>query len=208
MKAQNWSLVTRLLHVGMVLSVSFQLFISLVMVEPDHKGGALGRLAFESHEIVGLAALTIVLLHWAWSIFNQVDGGLRNLFPWFGNSRQQVVNEARAVLKGKLPEGGNRGGLVGLIHGLGLLAVTGVVLTGGALFVLFPENGEPGVIAEAIAELHEGVAALVWTYWLGHGGMAIIHHAMGQDNVKKMFDFRFTKKTVAKLNDDHAAHTL
>lgn len=208
MNTQNWSLATRLLHIGMVLSVSFQLFISLVMVEPDHKGGALGRLAFEAHEFVGLAALIIVLLHWVWSISNQVDGGLRNLFPWFGDSRQQVINEAKAVLKGELPEGGNRGGLVGLIHGLGFLAVTGVALTGGVLFVLFPESGEPGVIAEAFAELHEGIATLVWTYWLGHGGMAIIHHVMGHDNVKKMFDFRFTKKSVDKLHDDSAVHTL
>ena len=195
MKPQNWSLATKLLHFGMVLTVSFQLFISLIMVAPDHKGGAFGRLAFEAHEIIGLSALAIVLFHWGWSIRNHLNGGLTHLFPWFGKARDEVIQEVKNAFKGELPTGGNQGGLPGLIHGLGFLAVTGVAVTGGMLFMLFPETGEPGFIAEAFAELHEGIATLVWAYWIGHGGMAFLHHISGHNNLKNMFNFRRTRKS-------------
>ena len=190
MAMKNWSLQTRFLHIGLVLTVTAQLFISLVMTAPDHKGSAFSKLAFEAHEFIGLSALTIVLLHWAWSVYSQADGGLRRLFPVSAQDRGQLIQEMNALKAGKLPSVESKGGLIGLVHGLGLLAVTGMAVTGGFLFVLFPEVGEPGAVAEAFAEVHEGIATLVWTYWVGHGGMALIHHAKGQDVLRKMFDFR------------------
>ena len=202
MKLQRWSLPTRFLHLGLVATVTFQLLISFVMAEPDHKGGPMARLAFEAHEVIGLSALLIVFLHWVWTFTNQTDGGLRNLFPWFGQERQKLFEEVRAMLRGHFPEGESRGGLVGLIHGLGLLAVTAIAVTGGILFLLFPETGEPGVVAEAFAELHEGLASLVWVYWLGHGGIAIVHHAMGHDTVKNMFNFKVAEKVGHKVDQD------
>ena len=189
MKNNNWSLQTRFLHIGLVLTVSAQLFISLIMTAPDHTGSSFSKLAFDAHEVVGLTALGIVLLHWAWSVFSQADGGLKHLFPLSKPARQEVIKEVKDLKLGKLPETGNKGGLIGLIHGLGLLAVTGIAITGGFLFILFPETGEPGALAEAFAELHEGIAGLVWTYWIGHGGMALIHHFKGHDIMKKMFRF-------------------
>lgn len=199
-QVRNWSLATRFLHLGMVLTVSFQLLISLIMVTPDHEGGIFSRLAFEAHEVIGLSALTIVFLHWGWSLVNQLNGEPNHLFPWFGAARQKLLQEMKDVLKGKLPAGGNRGGLPGFIHGLGLLAVTGIAVTGGLLFVLFPETGKAGFVVEAIAELHEGLATLVWTYWLGHGGVAILHHVSGHKNLTEMFDFRHTRKLDREIN--------
>jgi len=197
MKMNNWSLPTRFLHIGLVSTVTAQLFISLVMAEPDHAGNVLSKAAFTAHEYVGLTALGIVLLHWIWSSLSHVDGGLTHLFPVFGTARQQLVAEIKGLMRGKLPKAGKKGGISGLVHGLGLLAVTGIAITGGFLFVLFPETGEPGALAEVFAELHEGLAGLVWAYWLGHGGMALLHHFSGQDLLKKMFSFRD-----AKYNND------
>jgi cytochrome b561 len=187
----------------MVATVSFQLFISLIMDEPDHNGGGVGKLAFEMHEIVGLAALGIILVHWLWSITNEADGGLKHLFPWFGSARQQVMADMKEVFKGSLPEGG-KGGLSGLIHGLGLLAVTGIAVTGGAVFILYPEVGNPGDLVEGVMELHEAMAGLVWAYWLGHGGMAFLHYAMGHDTLNNMFSLRSKKK----LEASHGAKSI
>lgn len=194
MKTNNWSLQTRILHIGLVLTVSAQLAISLVMEAPDHTGSAFEKLAFSAHEVVGMTALAIVLVHWAWSIFGHADGGLKHLLPIGKESRKEVMNDVANLKQGKLPETGKKGGLIGLIHGLGLLAVTGIAITGGALFVLFPETGEPGMLAEAFAEVHEGIATLVWAYWIGHGSMAILHHLSGHDTVKKMFSFQLLSK--------------
>ena len=190
MKNNDWSLQTRFLHVGLVLTVSAQLFISLIMTSPDDTGSAFSKLAFEAHEIVGLTALGIVLLHWIWSIYGHSDGGIKHLLPVSKQARQQVLEDLQGIKHGKLPETGKKGGLIGLVHGLGLLAVTGIAITGGFLFVLFPETGEPGVLAEFFAELHEGIAVLVWTYWISHGGIALFHHFSGHDVLRKMFNFR------------------
>ena len=54
----------------------------------------------------------------------------------------QIARELRELVRRRLPEGGPRGGLPGLVHGLGLLAVTGMALTGVAVFVLLPEGGD------------------------------------------------------------------
>ena len=194
MKSKNWSLATRFLHVGLVLTVSTQLFISLVMEEPGDKQSMLGGAMFEAHEIVGLTALVIVLIHWGWSVFSQADGGLANLFPWDKEGRQQVNKDIKGLVKLQLPEGGVRGGVPGLVHGLGLLAVTGIALTGGVLFLFYPEHGDPGVLIERVEEAHEILATFVWAYWMGHAGIAVLHHLLGHEYVKKMFTFS-DKKT-------------
>ena len=203
MKTNNWSLQTKFLHIGLVLTVSAQLLISLVMTAPDDTGNAVSRAAFEMHEIVGLTALVIVLLHWGWTVFSQADGGLEHLFPVSKQARQELIDDVKGLKKGKLPETGKKGGLIGLVHGLGLLAVTGIAITGGALFILFPETGEPGALAEAFAEVHEGFATLVWTYWIGHGGMAIMHHLNGDELLKNMFTLKQEKLVDPLAKDEH-----
>ena len=203
MKTNNWSLQTKFLHIGLVLTVSAQLLISLVMTAPDDTGNAVSRAAFEMHEIVGLTALAIVLLHWGWTLFSHADGGLENLFPVSQQARQDLIDDVKGLKKGKLPETGKKGGLIGLVHGLGLLAVTGIAVTGGALFILFPETGEPGAMAEAFAEVHEGFATLVWTYWIGHGGMAIMHHLNGEELLKSMFTLKHEKLIDPLAKDEH-----
>jgi len=189
MANNNWSLPTRFLHIGLVSTVTLQLLSSELMVEPGDDGSMFGKTLFEVHEVLGLTALLIVISHWVWSLYSQADGGLKHLFPWRGEAWLDVVSDAKGLMNFKMPQGGMRGGLPGLIHGLGLLAVTGIALSGGMLWLLLPEFGEPGVLAEGFEELHEGFAMLVWAYWIGHGGIAIMHHFAGHDYVKKMFTF-------------------
>ncbi len=186
--ADNWSLPTRLLHFGMVITVTIQLGLSLVMSPPDDdKASVLASLTFETHEVVGMIALVIVVGHWIWTLSNHADGGLRHLFPWFGEARREVIREAMGLLGGQMPEGGIRGGLPGFIHGLGMLIVSGMVITGGILFFLLPESGKFSAPTEFFAEVHEVIATLVWLYWGGHGGAALMHHMKGQALVKSMF---------------------
>ncbi len=197
MKSQYWNLNTRILHLGMVATVSAQLFISLVMSEPDEKGSIIGSLAYEAHEIVGLTALGIIALHWIWSATSQSDGSFKNLFPWRGAAKKQVIDEikelSKALKKGQFPETNSHGGLSGLIHGLGFLAVTGAAISGAVIFFTFPESGDPGMLGEAAEELHETISTLVWAYWIGHGGIAILHHLSGSDVMKEIFSFRLQK---------------
>lgn len=205
MKTKHWSLKTKILHIGMVATVSAQLFISLIMSEPDDKGSAIGHLAYQAHEVVGLTALGIIALHWVWSISSQSDGRLKHLFPWSGSEKKRVISEIKALSSGQLPDTRKHGGLAGFVHGLGFLAVTGAAISGAIIFFTFPESGNPGALGEATKEIHEAIAALVWTYWAAHGGIAILHHLSGSDTVKKIFSFKAMKTKSNKLPSSHAA---
>lgn len=186
----GWSQPTRLLHLGLAATVTAQLGISLIMEPPDEEqASALSSAAFEAHEILGMTALLIVICHWMWTLFKQTDGGLADLFPWCGHAREQVSKDIRALFSGQLPQEGQRGGLPGLIHGLGFLAVTGMAFTGGLLFILLPESGQFSSSTEFVAEIHELISPLVWIYWVAHAGIALLHHYSGHSTLRDMFRF-------------------
>lgn len=189
--AEKWSVPTRWLHLGLALTVTLQLAISLVMERPDKESAtALARTAFEAHEFVGMTALIIVLAHWGWSIASRADGGLKRLFPWTGEGWRRVKSDTTLLTKGRLPEGGPREGLPAFVHGLGLLAVTAMALTGGVLFFIFPETGKPGDTAELFAETHEFISNFVWVYWGGHVALALFHGWAGHDTLRAMFTLK------------------
>lgn len=188
MKSGKWSIQTRWLHLGMAITVSLQLAISLIMEAPDEKSATpLARAAFEAHEVVGITAFVIVLMHWMWSVAKRADGGLSHLFPWTGPAWAEVKSDVGSLMKRRLPDYGPRGGLPGLVHGLGLLAVTAMALTGATLFFIFPETGKPSDIVEGVASVHEFISTFVWIYWGGHVGLALLHHWTGHDTLRAMF---------------------
>jgi cytochrome b561 len=183
-----WSLPTRWLHIGLALTVTVQLFISLIMEPPIHKdASALAHGAYQVHEAVGLAAVAVVLAHWLWTALAGADGGLAHLFPWRGAAFAAVKADIAALMNRRLPDGGPRGGLPGLVHGLGFLAVSGMAATGAVLFAIFPDTGRPGPIAHFFKEVHEFLSNFVWAYWYGHVGMAVLHKWSGHATVKAMF---------------------
>ena len=192
MTQATWSIPTRLLHMAMAFTVSLQLLLSLVMVPPDEEhASTIARFAFEAHQWVGLAAVVVVIFHWLWSTLSLQDGGLAHLFPWGSRARSAIKEDLAKLRNRELPEGGPRGGLPGLVHGLGFLAVTGMALSGLVLFIIFPENGKPGATVETVAEIHSFIANFVWIYWFGHLAMALGHKWAGHSNVKEMFTLKF-----------------
>lgn len=191
MKTNTWSLPTRLLHMGMALTISLQLLISLIMEAPDESdASALAQAAFEAHEVVGMAALLVVVLHWLWNFSSQASGGMSHLFPWYGKALGEVKSDLTQLIQGKLPESGQRGGLPGLVHGLGFLAVTSMAISGGILFFIFPEAGEPNNVVEFFEEIHEFIATFVWAYWIGHIAFGVMHKLAGHTTVEDMFKLK------------------
>lgn len=188
MSDTRWDRPTRLLHLGLAASVTVQLWISLIMEPPGHHGvrTALESGAFEVHEWVGLAALAIVLAHWGWSLSGHAAAGLGHLFPWGPTGRARIRMEFAQLLRLELPAGGPDGGLAGLVHGLGLLTVTFMALSGGVLFILLPETGPIPSSIHEIGDVHSFMATFVWVYWCGHLAMAVLHRLQGHDTVQRM----------------------
>ena len=73
--------------------------------------------------------------------------------------------------------------LAGAVHGLGLLAATGMALSGATYF--FTERSSP-VHRLALAS-HHLIANLMWAYVIGHVSLALIHRLRGDDIFARMF---------------------
>src|SRR3569623_1130550 len=188
MKSGKWSVQTRWLHIGLAVTVTLQLAISLIMAPPDKETAtAFARTAFEAHEVVGMSALAIVLMHWFWSVVGRAEGGLAHLFPWTGAAWARVKGDIGLLIRGRLPDDGPRGGLPGFVHGLGLLAVAGMGIHGAVLVFMFNANGKPSNTVESIIEVHEFIANFVWFYWFGHIAVALFLKWAGLYTVKAMF---------------------
>lgn len=192
---QEWDWATRLLHFGLAVTVTLQLFNSLAVEGPGpgHPLSGFEALMLDIHEWLGMAAFVIVLLHWAWSLWGLGGYGARHLLPWGKDGRAEAATGLRELIKGKLPSGGPKDKLSGVIHGLGMLAVLAIAATGAVLFFFLPENGRPTALTDLASELHESTATLVWVYWGGHAGMALLHHFISHDQVLPRM-FRLTRK--------------
>ncbi|MEO6696764.1 MAG: cytochrome b/b6 domain-containing protein [Gammaproteobacteria bacterium] len=182
---QQWDWATRFLHFGLAITVTLQLFNSLVIEkpEPGHPLSGFEAFMLDIHEWLGMAAFVIVLLHWAWSLWGLGGYGVRHLLPWDKQGYSEIVTSLRGLLKGKLPSGGPKDKLAGLIHGLGLIAVLGAAATGAVLFFFMPENGKLNSFTGIASQLHEFISTFVWIYWGGHTGMALLHHFVSHDQI-------------------------
>jgi cytochrome b561 len=184
--------LTRLLHAGIALGVSAQLALSVFMDAPDDKDEILAQgiplLMFNAHANIGMAVLVLLVLHWLWSITGHVQDGFGHLFPWFSKQRiSDVMAETGEAFKLKLPDPATNSSLAGAVHGLGLLAATGMAVTGSVIYFNLSVSGHMTALGESFHEMHEALGPLMWAYLIGHFALAVLHKRMGHTNVQEMF---------------------
>ncbi len=178
----RWSGSIRRLHLTVALLVTIQIIIGLTM--DRHTPNLVW-----THFYLGLTISALVLWHWFW-ILTRERPLLHHLFPWSPRRLGEAVADARAAIGGKLPESGPSGSsLAGLVHGLGLLALTAVAALGTTLFVLIKLNLAKSELGEVIEDLHATFAWFLIVYWCGHVLLATIHEARGDHVIARMFKF-------------------
>ncbi|HPE60937.1 MAG TPA: cytochrome b/b6 domain-containing protein [Thiolinea sp.] len=180
----RWATPTRWLHALVALTLTTQLVLSLLMVPPDELEGAsaLQQGAMEGHEVVGLVAAGVLLLHWLWLFMARSDIKFSNLFPWSPSGIKRILGELSYLFKHrKLPPVGEHGGLSGFVHGLGILIATLMAATGVGLYVVMDFlGGFENPLFEEIAEVHGLFGNLMWVYLILHALAAIWHEFMGE----------------------------
>ncbi len=191
------SVLTRVLHSLLAFAVIYQLASSLAMEGPKrgHEAAGLPGTLFELHEWVGLGALAVVALFWVWSLVRQGETRLGVLVPWFSRDRlrdlrEDLARHGRALRQRTLPVHKPQGALPAAIHGLGLLLVSVMALTGSVFYFWHGDAGTAGAAAKTAKEVHTTLSNLVWAYLIGHACMAMLHRLAGHDIIQPMFNLR------------------
>ena len=178
------SRATRIIHLLLLLSVLNQLVGSQFMAFPFP--GDPPSWIFSLHEYVGLASLGFVAAFWAWTLVRRGETRFGRLLPWFSRARLadmfgDLAAQLGRLAAGRLPDDED-GALASAVHGLGLLTITAMALTGTVFFVL---EGTPA--ARLALQLHKLIANLAWVYLIAHAAIAMLHHLLGSDIFARMF---------------------
>lgn len=190
----RYSLITRWLHLGLMLGISAQLLLSTFMEKPRPgvTRGALESLGFRLHEIIGIGLLPLVIIWFLWLFIRRNEAGVRELFPWFNGVQRKAFWEAaklaasEAVNRRVISDDEIRI-LVEAIHGLGALCALGMATSGTLVWLGMSADGVMTGWARWVLDFHQALATLMWAYIIGHGGMAVLHHGVGHDNLRNMF---------------------
>ncbi|MCB1331948.1 MAG: cytochrome b/b6 domain-containing protein [Maritimibacter sp.] len=185
--------ITRLAHIGLALAIVTQLATSLVMQAPEH--GHTSNFAFVVHETSGLAALGFALLFWVAMVARSSGTSLGALFPWGSHKRRAALwADSRAHIDAlkqlRLPDFSATSPVASAVHGLGLLLMSAMALSGTVYYVFSTGGAEAGGAVGAAMAVHLLLANLVWAYLLGHAGLALLHHLSRQMDLREMWSLR------------------
>lgn len=172
-----------------------QLLLSSVMHVPAGRGLGVRdwhREAFEIHAKVGLLVAAVCALHWCWVLLPGARPGVGSLFPWRRReNRRQIYLDVRSVADGKISSISRESPLVGTVHGLGLLAVSGSAVGGIVNYEgYFVGAPIPSYILHWVARWHIALGYIVAIFLIGHVTMAVLHwvrppHAQARTQVRR-----------------------
>jgi cytochrome b561 len=187
--------ITRWLHAGIAIGVMVQLFSSLFMnvPAPGRSFAETGYHFFSVHRWSGITVVTLVILHWSWGLSGHVAGGWGHLFPWFSGRRlRNLMSDIKDVpkwLQGAFPDQQEETiPLAGAIHGLGLLAVSAMALSGTTIFFGMGPHGSMSRLVALVREAHIYMGNVLWVYFSGHVGIAVLHQWRGHRLITNMFN--------------------
>ena len=184
---------TRIIHALFAFAIVTQLLTSLVMRAPRPARAGADSL-FILHEYAGLSALAIAGLFWVALLVRRRGTEAGALFPWLSGRRLRALWADAAAHASSLralewPRDG-AGPLASAIHGLGLLLMTLMAVTGAVVYVLMAPDGRlPGTAAISL-DIHRLFANLVWAYLIGHAGLAVLHQMFGAPVIAEMWSLR------------------
>ena len=133
------------------------------------------------HLVSGQVAAVAALMSWGVILTRRTGTGAGLLFPWIsvrrlGALRCDFRRHVHGLRHQLLPPYDEANPLTAALHGLGLVLVTAMGVTGFACD-LAEDDGFQGAGAVLYATgLHQVMEDLVWVYLLTHGLMALVHH--------------------------------
>ncbi|MGV8950342.1 MAG: cytochrome b/b6 domain-containing protein [Cypionkella sp.] len=192
------SRVTKGLHATLAIAVGAALFSSLILQEPDPFHPENGF--FELHQAATVLASVTALGLWL-SIFTRRTGTAAGaLLPWFSAARRDslradALRQGRALARGYLPPFIPAAPLSTAAQGLGLIVVTAMALSGAFACLALHNAGISARFAAFTMQLHWGLTALTWAFFIGHTAFAVLLHLAGDQNLGVIWRFRQPPQT-------------
>ena len=187
--------VIRWLHAGIALGAVVQLTTSQLMhvPRPGHPLVEPGYHIFEIHRFSGITVVSLLILHWLWQLTGHVAGGWGHLFPWFSASRlRTLASDLKAVptwFRGGFPAQQEETiPLAGAVHGLGLAVLSCMAVTGATLWFGMGPDGSMSRAVATVREAHMYFGGILWVYFFGHVGIAVLHQLRGDRLITSMFN--------------------
>lgn len=183
----------RAMHALIAAAILAQMLLTLVMDHPSARRPmrADGAAYFQWHEWVGLAAFAILAVNWLYRLVKWKREGQGRLFPWATRAGLAALGgELRDFLRLKWKAIPVDGALAGTIHGLGLLLVSALAITGVVLYVVLWPDNVVSPLAKNLMEVHQAMGPAMWAYLAGHGAMAVWHQFSGDRSLVRMFSLR------------------
>jgi len=133
------SLTTRILHFLLLAIVIHQLIGSNFIERP--LPGEDPELSYQLHTWIGIAGFVTVFAFWIWSLVRRRETSFSELIPWFSSARRQALfadirKHVRILISFRLPDD-DHSGLSSAVHGLGLLVVTAMAISGTLYYFVF-----------------------------------------------------------------------
>jgi cytochrome b561 len=186
------SSATRVLHFGMIITVLYQLLSSLIMVAPE-PGKMVGfqTILFSLHILFfGWGAFLISAVY-SMMLFQDRDRWER-LIPWFSAERRAALfnsagKEIPDMFRGHLAPPEENGVVAGAVHGLGVLLLIALGLTGAYVMLGVRSDGTMRTDTLLLLDFHEFFAVLIWIFLAGHIAMAIYHLILGRRRILDIF---------------------
>jgi len=171
----------RFLHITILCLVLSQIIVSNFMGFTDN-----GEISKKTVEYYGTwihiaTGLSLLPLTFVFVYIELKRHGIKYFFPYFYGDFSQLKKDIKQLKQFKLPEP-SAYGIAAIVQGLGLGALTLVILSGFTWFLSWIYMAP---WADSIKEFHELLTGLIEAYVLGHGGMGMLHlffHLKNQKN--------------------------
>ena len=184
MESRPWDNGTRVVHAALAITVLAELSTGLIVSQATRPRWLV------IHSILGIATTFVIIVDWMWTWARR---DLPILFPWNRAGMRVVGREAVQVFQGKLPGSGDGTGLSSFMHGIGLLAVSGMAITGLLMYMKIP--GGYGLYLHSsayafftmLATTHLYLSYVVWAYLIGHVFFAALQQVLGHNVLRHFY---------------------
>jgi cytochrome b561 len=185
---------TRLLHAIIAILVIIQLY-SIYAVENKFYNDPIRTVLWNFHKYGGLVAFVALFSFWIVILTRSGGTSVTELFPWVSlralkNLCYDIFHYIKSIMQFKIPEHTNPSPLASAIHGLGIIIMSVMAISGVNRYVVYEFSITKTPLIKYISGLHHTFADYAWIYLGIHVFVALINHIFKKQKLSSMWQFK------------------